>query len=100
MALVKTEQAPGPVALRENQDRAVGEAQAEVGVTGVEISNRPVVAGLQASHVVAPCSEIAVEGTPSRFAETGAEQAVDLGGNRRAWRRGSLASANATKGAG
>ena len=82
MALVEAEQAPGLIALRQNRDRAVGETEAEIGVAGVEVDDRLVIAGFQACDVVALSGEIAEEGAPGRFAEADTEQVVDLGGDR------------------
>src|SRR3954454_7494549 len=83
MALVETEQTSGFVSLRENRNRAIGEAEAEIGVTDVELGNRTVVIGVQARDVIAAGSQIAEDGAAGRFAKTDAEQVVALGRDRR-----------------
>lgn len=46
MALVEAEEAPDSVTLGKDRDRAIGQTEAEIGVAGVELSDRPVVADL------------------------------------------------------
>jgi hypothetical protein len=88
MALVEAEKATGFIALRKDRDRAIGKTEAEIGVAGVELRDHPVIAGFQARDVIAPCGEIAEEGTSGRMAEADAEQIVDLGRNRSRQRGG------------
>lgn len=83
MPLVEAEQTSGFITLRENRNRAIGETEAEIGVAGVELGNSAVIVGFQARDVIALGGQIAEEGTPGRFAKADAEQAVDLGRNRR-----------------
>ena len=63
MALVEAEDAPGSVPLGKNHDRAIGEAEVEIGVAGVELSDDLIVASFQAGDVVGPSGEIGEKGT-------------------------------------
>jgi hypothetical protein len=48
MPLVEAEQTSSFAALRENHNRAIGEAEAEVGVADVKVGDRPVIIAFQA----------------------------------------------------
>ncbi len=63
MSLVEAQDARGLVSRRKGHERAVGEAEIEIGVARVQVDDRGVVGALQIADREAPRSQIGKEGT-------------------------------------
>lgn len=82
MALVEARDPGGLEALREHDDREIGEARVEVGVPTLEPEDGRVLTGVEALDPVPPGGDVLEEEQAGSTPSSAAEEEVDLGSHR------------------